>query len=53
MSEADIKGMLSFLVDEIYVVFGVLVFQQSLGIPIRTNSALLLADLLISGEDPG
>jgi hypothetical protein len=35
-SEADIKGMLSFLVDNIYVVivvFGDQVFQQSVGIP--------------------
>ena len=32
-SEADIKSMLGFLVDNIYVVFGDQVFQQSVGIP--------------------
>jgi hypothetical protein len=46
-SEADIKGMLSFLVDNIYVVFGDQVFQQSVGIPMGTNCALLLADLFL------
>jgi hypothetical protein len=32
-SEADIKGMLGFLVDNIYVVFADNIFQQSVGIP--------------------
>jgi hypothetical protein len=41
-SEADIKSMLGFLVDNIYVVF-----QQSDGIPMGTNCAPLLADLLL------
>jgi hypothetical protein len=44
-SEADIKSMLSFLVDNIYVVFGDQVFQQSIGIPRGTNCAPLLADI--------
>jgi hypothetical protein len=43
-SEADIKGMLGFLVDNIYVVFGDQVFQQSVDIPMGTNCAPLLAD---------
>jgi hypothetical protein len=46
-SEADIKGMLGFLVDNIYVVFGDQVFQQSVGIPMDSNSAPLLADLFL------
>jgi hypothetical protein len=46
-SEADIKDMLGFLVDKIYVVFGDQVFQQSVGIPMRTNCAPLLADLFL------
>ena len=46
-SEADIKIMLCFLVDNIYVVFGYQVFQQSVGIPMGTNCALLLADLFL------
>jgi hypothetical protein len=46
-SEADIKGILGFLVDNIFVVFGDQVFQQSIGIPMGTNSAPLLADLFL------
>jgi hypothetical protein len=46
-SEADIKKMLGFLVDNIYVVFGDQVFQQSIGIPMGTNCAPLLADLFL------
>jgi hypothetical protein len=45
--EADIKGMLSFLVDNIYVVFGDQVFQQSVGIPMGNNCAPLLADSFV------
>ena len=43
-SEADIKGMLGFLVDNIYVIFG---DQQTVGIPMGTNCASLLADLFL------
>jgi hypothetical protein len=39
--------MLGFLVDNIYVVFGDQVFQQSIGIPMGTNCTLLLADLFL------
>jgi hypothetical protein len=46
-SEVDIKGMLRFLVHNIYEVFGVQVFQQSVGIPMVTNCAPLLADLFL------
>jgi hypothetical protein len=46
-SEADIKGVLGFVVDNIYVVFGDQVFQQSVGIPMGTNCAPLLADLFL------
>jgi hypothetical protein len=46
-SEADIKDMLGFLVDNIYVVFGDQVFQQSVGIPMGINCAPLLADLFL------
>jgi hypothetical protein len=41
-SEADIKRMLGFLVDHIYVVFGDQVFQQSVDIAMGTNCAPLL-----------
>jgi hypothetical protein len=47
-SEADIKDMLRFLVDNnLYVVFGHKVFQQSVGIPMDTNCAPLLPDLFL------
>ena len=39
--------MLDFLVDNIYVVFGDQVFQQTVGIPMGTNCAPLLADLFL------
>jgi hypothetical protein len=39
--------MLGFLVDNIYVVFGEQVFQQSVSIPMDTNCAPLLADLFL------
>ena len=45
-SEADVN-MLEFLIDNIYVEFGGLVFQQVVGIPMGTNCALLLADLFL------
>ena len=39
--------MLGFLVDNIYVVFGDQVFQQTVGSPMSTNCAPLLADLFL------
>jgi hypothetical protein len=44
-SEVEKKNMLEFLIDNIYVVVGGQVFQQSVGIPMGTNCAPLLADL--------
>jgi hypothetical protein len=46
-SEEDIKGMLSFVVDNIYVVFEDEVFQQPVVIPMGTNCAFLSAYLLL------
>jgi hypothetical protein len=46
-SEADVKGMLGFLVDNIYVIFGDQIFQKSVGMPVGTNCAPLLADLYL------
>jgi hypothetical protein len=46
-SEVEIKKMLEFLIDNIYVVVGGQVFQQSVGILMGTNSASLLADLFL------
>jgi hypothetical protein len=50
-SEADNKGMIGSRVDNIYVVFGDQVFQQSVGIPMGTNCPLFLADLFLYSYD--
>jgi hypothetical protein len=39
--------MLEFLIDNIFVIFGGRVFQQTVGISMCTNCALLLADLFL------
>ena len=39
--------MLDFLIDNIFVLFGEWVLQQTIGIPMGTNRALLLADLFL------
>ena len=46
-SEVEIKKMLEFLIDNIYVVVEGQVFQQSVGIRIGTNCAHLLVDLFL------
>jgi hypothetical protein len=43
----EIKKMLEFLIDNIYVVIGGEVVQQSVGIPMGTNCAPLLAELFL------
>jgi hypothetical protein len=44
---SDIFNMLEFLIDNIFVMFGGRVFQQTAGIPMGTNYAPLLADLFL------
>jgi hypothetical protein len=39
--------MLECLIDNVFVIFGGLVFQQTIDIPMGTNCAPLLADLFI------
>ena len=39
--------MLEFLIDNTFVIFGGRVFQQTVGIPMGTNCAHLLADLFL------
>jgi hypothetical protein len=39
--------MLEFLIDNIFVIFGERVFQQTVGIPMGTNCAPLLTDLFL------
>jgi hypothetical protein len=43
----DIFNRLQFLIDNIFVMFGGRLFQQSVGIPMGTNCAHLLADLFL------
>ena len=46
-TEDNIISMLEYLIDNIFVEFGGHVFQQSIGIPMGTNCAPLLADLFL------
>jgi hypothetical protein len=39
--------MLEFLIDNIFIMFGGRVFQQTVGIPMGTNYVPLLADLFL------
>ena len=43
--------MLEFLIDNICVMFGGRVFQQTVGIPMATNCAPLLADLFLYSHE--
>ena len=46
-SEDDIIKMLQFLADNIFVVFAGQVIEQTTGIQVDTNCALLLADICL------
>ena len=46
-TEDDIVRMLDFLIDNIFVECGGVIFQQAIGIPMGTNCAPLLADLFL------
>ena len=46
-TEDEIIKMLDLLIDNIFVTFGGHVFQQTIGIPMGTNCAPLLADLFL------
>ena len=46
-SDADVIKMLEYLIDNIFVEFGGRTFQQTIGIPMGTNCAPLLADLFL------
>ena len=49
-TEDDIVRMLDFLIDNIFVECGGVIFQQVIGIPMSTNCAPLLADFLYSND---
>ena len=46
-SEEQVISMLEFFIDNIFVSFGGILFQQVVGIPMGTNCAPLLADLFL------
>ena len=46
-AEADFIKMLEYQIDNIFVEFGGRIFQQTIGIPMGTNCARLLADLFL------
>ena len=46
-SEEQVISMLEFLIDNIFVSFGGIMFQQVVGIPMGTNCAPLLVDLFL------
>ena len=46
-SDTDVIKMLEYLIDNICVEFGGRIFQQTIGIPMGTNCAPLLADLFL------
>ncbi|XP_055999510.1 uncharacterized protein LOC130047876 [Ostrea edulis] len=46
-SKVEIKNVLEFLIDNIFVVFGNQVFQQSVGVPMGTNCVHLLTYLFV------
>ena len=46
-SEEEIYNMLAFLIDNIFVEFAGQIFRQTIGIPMGTNCAPLLADLFL------
>ena len=46
-SDADVIKMLEYLINNIFVEFGGQILQQTIGIPMGTDCALLLADLFL------
>ena len=52
-SEDNLIKMLEFIVDNIFVVFAEKVFQQTVGIPMGTNCAPLLADIFLYSHEAG
>ena len=44
-AENDVISMLELLIDNIFVEFGGHIFQQIIGIPMRTNCASLLVNV--------
>jgi hypothetical protein len=50
-SREGVKEMLGFPIDNIFVVFGNQILQQTVGIPMGTNCAPLLADLFLYSNE--
>jgi len=49
----EIIQLLDFLIDNIFVLFGGRMFQQTIGIPMGTNCAPLFADLYLHTYEAG
>ena len=47
-SDADVIKMLEYLIDNIFMGFGGRIFRQTVGIPMGTNCAPILADLIFT-----
>ena len=50
-SETDIINMPKFLIDNIFVMFGGCVFEQTVSIPMGTNCSPLLTDLFLNSYE--
>ena len=48
LPKTDIINMLEFLIDNIFIMFGGRVFQQTIGIHMGANYVPLLADLFLA-----
>jgi len=51
-TEEDIVNMINCLIDNIFIEFGGLIFQQTVGILVGTNCAPLLANLFLHSYKP-
>jgi len=50
-TEDDIVNMINFLIDNIFIEFGGRIFQQTVGMPMGTNCAPVLADLFLHSKE--
>jgi len=52
-TEDEIVDIINFLIDNIFIEYGGRIFQQTVGIPMGTNCAPLLADLFLHTYEAG
>jgi len=51
-TEDDVVNIINFLTENIFIEFGGRIFQQTVGIPMGTNCAPLLADFFLHSYEP-